>query len=441
VAGPLSRRGAALPALALAWAALLAGCGPGDGGRDGAAAGSGATVRFQVFGDAEELAAYRELVAAYERSSDDDVRLVEVADRDAHLQKIATGFASGSPPAAFLVSYRNFAGYAARGALDAVGPRLEGSRVLERGAFYPQPLEAFEFRGELQCMPQNISSLVVYYNRDLFRRVGLKDPRPGWTYEEFVRAARALTEPARKDDGVRRYGVGIEPSIVRLAPFVWSAGGDIVDDPDGPTRFTIDTPRGREGLFALLDLQGGERLAPFEQEVEAKGLRARFLDGELGMLLSSRREVPTLRTIKDFDWDVASFPTLREPAGVLHSDAYCLARGDGAEAAWRFVEFAAGPQGQRLLARSGRIVPSLKRVAASKDFRDPSRAPRSSQVFLDAIPTIRRLPVASTWPELEDAVDLAIKRAYYTELTVDETLARIDRETAPLLERARDAGP
>ncbi len=159
------------------------------------------------------------------------------------------------------------------------------------------------------------------------------------------------------------------------------------------------------------------------------------------MFLSSRREVPSFRTIKDFDWDVASFPRLREAASVLHSDAYCLAKGDGADAAWRFVEFAAGPEGQRLLARSGRIVPSLRSVARSKDFLDPSKPPRSSQVFLDAIPTIRRLPVASTWPELEDAIDLAIKRAYFTELTVEETLDRIDKETAPLLKRARDARP
>ncbi|HVF76832.1 MAG TPA: sugar ABC transporter substrate-binding protein [Solirubrobacteraceae bacterium] len=425
-------------AFAVVCAILVGGCGSES---DGGSEGSGATVRFQVFGAAEELAAYRELTAVYERRSDDDVRLVEVADRDAHLQKIATGFAAGSPPEVFLVNYRNFAGYAARGVLDAAGPRLSGSSVLDRNAFYRQPLEAFEFGGELQCVPQNVSSLVVYYNRDLFRRAGLKDPRPGWTYREFVQAARALTGPVPKDRGVRRYGVGLEPSIVRLAPFVWSAGGDIVDDPDGPTRFTIDSARGREGLFAFLDLQGGERLAPFEQEVEAKRLDARFLDGELGMFLSSRREVPTFRTIKDFDWDVAAFPTLREPANVLHSDAYCLPKGERADAAWRFVEFAAGPDGQRILARSGRIVPSLKSVAASTAFLDPSLPPRSSQVFLDAIPTIRRLPVASTWPELEDAVDLAIKRAYYTELTVDETLARIERETGPLLRRARDAGP
>ena len=410
--------------------ALVVGCG---------SSGEGGPVALQVFGDAEELAAYRELIAAYERESGNQAQLVEVPDRDAHLQKLTTAFAGGSPPDVFLVNYRNFAPFAARGALAPVGPRLRESKALERSDFYPEPLEAFTFRGRLQCMPQNVSSLVVYYNRDLFRRAGLRDPEPDWCYEDFRAAARKLTAPAPEGSAVRRYGVGLEPSIVRLAPFVWSAGGDIVDDPDDPGRFTIDTPRAREGLLAFLDLQGGDRLAPFEQEVEGKPLEERFLDGELGMFLSSRREVPSFRKIKGFDWDVAAFPRLREPASVLHSDAFCMAREGRTDEAWRFVEFAAGPAGQRILARSGRIVPSLKSVARSEDFLDPGRPPRSSQIFLDAIPTIRRLPVASTWPEIEDAADLALKRAYYTELTVDEALERVARETGPLLARARDA--
>jgi multiple sugar transport system substrate-binding protein len=290
-------------------------------------------------------------------------------------------------------------------------------------------------------MPQNLSSLVVYYNRDLFEQFRVPLPRAGWTFEDLRGAARALTEPPVKHTGVRRYGIGLDPGIVRLGAFVWSAGGDLVDDPVKPTRFTLDTPQARAGLQAFLDLQGGDRTAPLEGEVEAKGLDARFLDGELGMFMSSRREVPTFRTIKGFEWDVAPFPVIERPASMLHSDAYCVAKGRRADAAWRFVEFAAGEAGQRILARSGRIVPSHKRVATSRDFLDPDKPPRSSQVFLDAIPSVRRLPVAATWPEIEDAADLAIKRAYYTELSVDEALARIDKETGSLWARARDAGP
>lgn len=427
-------------ARALTVVTMLAGLALAAGGCGSSGSDARGVVTLQVFGNAEELKAYRDLVAAYERAGDGKAKLIEVADPQAHLQKLAVGLVSHRPPHVFLVNYRNFAPFAARGALDPVGPRLERSRTLRRPAFFREPLEAFTYRGTLQCLPQNISSLVVYYNRDLFRRAGVPEPGDDWTYADFRRAARKLTEPRRGRNEVRRYGVGVEPGIVRLAPFVWSAGGDIVDDPRDPGRFTLDTPEGREGLRAFLDLRRGG-LAPLEQEVEARPLEARFLDGQLGMFLSSRREVPTFRTITGFDWDVAPFPHLRQKASVLHSDAYCIAKGKTAAAAWRFVEFAAGPTGQRILARSGRIVPSLKKVAASEHFLNRNARPRSSQTFLDAIPAIRQLPVASTWPELEDAVDLAIKRAYYTEMTVDEALNRIRKETAPLLKAARDARP
>ena len=57
--------------------------------------------------------------------------------------------------------------------------RVEDSDEFEPGDFFPQALEAFEWEGELTCLPQNVSSLVVYYNRELFRRYGVAEPRPG----------------------------------------------------------------------------------------------------------------------------------------------------------------------------------------------------------------------------------------------------------------------
>jgi multiple sugar transport system substrate-binding protein len=72
-------------------------------------------------------------------------------------------------------------------------------------------------------------------------------------------------------------------------------------------------------------------------------------------------------------------------------------------------------------------------VARSRDFLDRSKPPRSSRVFLEAIPKLERLPTDAKWTEAEDATDLAIERLYYGELSLDEAIERIERETGPLL--------
>jgi multiple sugar transport system substrate-binding protein len=214
---------------------------------------------------------------------------------------------------------------------------------------------------------------------------------------------------------------------VRAAAFVWSAGGEVVDDNDDPTRFTFDTPPARRGLQRLLALRA---YAPDAKEVASRSLEERFVDGTLGMFLSSRREVPGFRTIEGFEWDVAPFPG---DVTVLHSDAYCVARaGDTAEA-HAFVDYAAGPEGQRLLAGSGRIVPSRPAIARSRAFLDSSKPPASAQVFLDAIPKLRRLPNHARWTVAEEAADLVLERAYYGDLSLDEALARLEREARRLL--------
>jgi multiple sugar transport system substrate-binding protein len=393
-------------------AAALGACDGGDGG-------SGEGIRFQLAGDAEELRAYRELVRDYGRESGREMQLVEVPDRDGHLAKLATSFGGGDPPDVFLINYRHFGAYARRGVVDPPGENAVGREL------YRPAVEAFTIDRRLRCVPQNISSLVVYYNRDLFRAAGLRDPAPDWTYDDFVAAARRLTRG-------ERHGVGVEPGIVRASAFVWSAGGEVVDDTDDPTRFTLDTPEARRGLERLVALRE-QGLSPTAKEAASRSLEERFADGSLGMFLSSRREVPSFRTIERFDWDVAAFPRAEQSFTVLHSDAYCVAKAGDTGAAHAFVSYASGPEGQRVLARSGRTVPSRPEVARSRVFLDPSQPPRSSQLFLDAIPRIKRLPTDARWTEAEDAADLALERMYYGDLSIDEAIERIDRETGPLL--------
>lgn len=400
-------------------------------GAQGDATQAAAPLRVQVSGEPEETRVYDAVVAAFESVNDDvDVELVEVPEKDEHLAKLTTSFAGGTPPEVFLVNFREYSQFVVRGAIDPYEGFLEANDV-DLGDYFPQPLEAFTYEDRLQCMPQNISSLVVYYNQKLFDEAGVRPPRAGWSWDDFVETGRALTKG-------EVHGIGIEPSIIRLAPFVWSNGGELVDDTDAPTRFTLDTPEAREALEFLVSLVRDEKVVPSEDDVAAQDLETRFATDKLGMYLSSRRDTPVFREVQGLEWDVAPLPVGKEPAGILHSDGYCISSGledDRAAAAARFIAFATGKQGQTITALGGRTVPSLKEIARSGAFLDPTQAPSSSEVFLDGIPTIRRTPVLATWPEIEDLAEEILTRAFYEPgYSIDDALAALESETAALFE-------
>jgi multiple sugar transport system substrate-binding protein len=417
-----------LVAAVVAAVALLAAC--GDGSTAGSSPDGNATLQFVLFGDAVETAGYQQLIDDFE-ADNPDVRVIlsPVAKQDDLLAKLTTGFAGGSPPDVFLINYRRYGQFADQGVLEPVGPYLDDSDVIDESDFADTALEPFRFDGQtLTCMPQNISSLQVYYNVDLFEQSGAALPEAGWTWDDFLAAAQAIT-----GDGT--YGLGIEPTVIRLAPFVWSNGGELVDDAQAPTRLTIDEGAAREALDFFLDLQLKHGVVPPQREELSQDAESRFLGGSLGMYLNSRRSVPTLRTIDGFAWDVAPLPVAPggEPSTIQHGDAYCMSR-DGAnpDATWRFIEFANSEAGQTTLAATGRTVPSRMDVAESPVFLEPAEPPASSQVFLDVIGDIRGTPVTATWPKVEKEADNILEGIFYGQTDREEGIRQMVVETMPL---------
>lgn len=411
------------------------GCGGEAEKKSGKVSGN---VSFMVFGDPDEIQGFRNVISAYEEKQPDvNVELIEASDRDDLLARLSTSFAGGTPPDLFLLNYRYYGQYAARDVLEPVEERVEGSDVFEPDDFYEEAMEPFRFGGELTCLPQNVSSLVVYYNKNLFEKAGAPVPEAGWTWDDMVATAKKLTKDTNGDGKVDQYGLGVESVIIRLAPFVWSNGGEIVDDHENPTQFTLDTPEAQNAMADFFELHLVDEVIPSEEEVESEDDETRFLNGRLGMILESRRATPTFRSIEDFDWDVAALPQHAQEGSILHADGYCMTRAsENKDAGWSFMEYALGPEGAPIVAASGRTVPSLKEVAESDAFLDPSAKPANSQVWLDAIPSIRSVPAISTWPEIEDAVEPMFEEAMYKGESMDGLAEEIRAATDELFARA-----
>ena len=396
------------------------------------------STSFMVSGSQAEYEAYQALVEAFQADNPNyQVEIRYVPDDADYRRRLAADFSAGTQPDVMLLNYRRIAPFADEGALAPVGPYLAKSTAVKEADFYQPAVDAFRFKGDLWCIPQNVSSLAVYYNKALFDAAGLAYPADDWTWDDFVAAARALTVDQDGDGVTDQFGAGIDPVLYRLAPFVWQAGGELVDNLDKPTRLILDSPAALQAFQWFVDLQVKEQVVPDAAAEAARDSESRFLDGTLGMYFNSRRPVPTLRKIESFDWDVAPLPRGAVPATVLHTDGYCLAgKSKDQEAAWKFIEYANSPKGQEIVARTGRTVPSLRSVAESSAFLDPTQKPANSQVWLDAVPTARTVPVMSNWPAIEDAASKEVERAFYGQATVEEAAAAAAAVTQPMFEQA-----
>jgi multiple sugar transport system substrate-binding protein len=224
--------------------------------------------------------------------------------------------------------------------------------------------------------------------------------------------------------------------LFRLAPFVWQNGGDIVDNAAAPSKLTLDTPEAREAFEWFVNLQTLEHVVPNAEQEAGESSENRFLNGKLGMYFNSRRGVPTYRTIAAFQWDVAPLPRNTQPAGILHSDAYCMtAATENKTAAWKFIEFANSEAGQKIVAQSGRTVPSLIAVAESEYFLSSDLPPANSRVYLDTIPFIRSVPMMSNWVGIEETISREIERAFYGDATVDEAIKKSTQIAQPYFDK------
>ncbi|MFA5890668.1 MAG: sugar ABC transporter substrate-binding protein [Actinomycetota bacterium] len=401
------------------------------------------SVRLQIFGDPQEAEAYRTLISAFEKDhAGTRVQLVVVGSQKDHMAKLATGFTAGNPPDLFLLNYRRFGQFAAKGVLEPLGDLLTKQMRPGLAEFYPPAVDAFRFSGRVVCLPQNISTPVVYYNTALFAREGIAPPSPGWDWDEMREKAQVLTADTNNDGRVDEHGLGFEPNLNRVAPFVWQAGGEIVDDLEHPTQMSLLDPPALEALKFLANLQHGDRVMPTLAEVESEDIESRFANGKLAMMIDSRRATTALRQVKGLEWDVAPLPVhpkVRRAAVMLHSDAYCMARAsDHQDAAFAFVRFALGIQGATIMARTGRTVPSLRAVAESEAFLDPSQPPASARAFLDQIPVMRRSPNIAVWHEIESKADPVIEEWFYATEPPEFLGLEIDVATLDLLQPKPD---
>lgn len=384
-----------------------------------------ATITLGVYGPQGSLEAYDDLAAAY---TAEHPNITVKVQRHPDAEGVMAAAQSGKAPDLFLMDHSHLPGLVEEGRVQPVDGLLEARQVDFGDGYQRSGLTAFAADAALQCMPHDVSPLVVYYNEDLvdLERLGTDEEEPpsaldGWTWETFTAAARQASRG-------RSSGVYIEPSLTSLAPYVWSAGGDIVDDPQQPTTLTLSDGEARTALEQVLALVRDPQVTPTGAELDKQDAVTRFTQGKLGMIVGTRELTPVFRDIEDLRFDVMPLPSLGRFRTVADMTGYCISSETAeVEAVADLLAYAVSREGAAITARPGYVVPSNLEVANSPLFLQQSRAPSSSFIFNEGVRRAQSLPFTPAWPDLTVAVAPSLERMFYAPvIDLDTLLEDID---------------
>lgn len=341
-------------------------------------------IQFASWGSKSEVDILKPLLEEFE-SENPDVKIDFMHIPQNYFQKIHLLFASNTAPDVIFINNHYLPIYANAGLLE---PLQAGNN------FYKKSLEALSWGNTLYAVPRDISNLVVFYNKDIFDKYGLKYPEENWTFQDFLKTAQALTR-----DGI--FGISFEEDTLFYLPYLMSEGGGILAD--DLSRLIIDEPATQKGLNFYADLRKKYHVAPLREESASATMAQMFLQGKLAMHLSGRWLVPKYREEAEFDWDVVNFPKGSKGSIVpLDTSGWAIAASSKHKIeARKLVDFLSSKRSIEKFTESGLIVPSREDVAESIYFLD-NKKPLHARIFLDVIQTSKPTPVSVDYKEILD---------------------------------------
>lgn len=398
--------------------------GDGDGGDTGDDT-EAVSIRYFTFSAApDHLETLEEMIAAFNEVYPDITVDVETAPFDDYFTLLQTQLAAGDAPDAFEVNYENFVSLASRGALADLGELIADDPDFDAGAYYPRAYDAFARDGVQYGLPASYSTVLLFYNKELFDAAGLAYPTDAWTWEDEREAAEALTDP---DAGVWGHFAGVQ-----FWEFYKTAAQNGCVFLDGD-EVTVDEPECVEALEYMLSYPA-DGLQPTEAEMGGVSDGDMFVQGELAMITTgiwmfgAFAEAP-------FEWDVVVEPGNSEKAHHFFSNgASVAAESEHQEAAYRWVSFLTGsPETARIRVDASWELPTVTDTSLFDSYLSSDAPPANRQAVLDALQSAIVPPVIERQVEMQDAVNAVIERASLGEVGAAEALAQASSEVEALL--------
>lgn len=219
-------------------------------------------------------------------------------------------FAGGDPPDVFELNYENFVAFAANDVLLDLS-----TYVLEEAPYYPQAMNAFQYEDMQYALPETFSTVILFYNKDLFDQAGIDYPTPEWTWDDTMEAATAIR-------GLGDDIWGIYSPIQFWEFYKRAAQNECVFFNDDKSETLINEPQCVEALQTMIGLMDAD-VMPDPAEQAGVSDSELFQAGQLGMQVTGIWMMPAYQEVP-FAWDIQLEPGMATKAYHFFSNGIAV---------------------------------------------------------------------------------------------------------------------
>lgn len=422
---------------------MMAGCSSGGGAKqpedsnNTPNANEKIELRYARWGLPEEMNATKKMLDEFTKLHPNITVKLENASWDEYWQRLQTQMASNTAPDVFLLDagwYLNQ--FAPKGVITDITPLMEKDNI-SKDQYY-DVWRTFTYDDKIYAMPRDYNSVLLFYNKDLFKKAGISEyPNPDMTWEQLVPIAQKLTidkngknatEPGFDPNNIVQYGLQINTADIDSAieTLIYQNGGKLFSE-DGKT-FYIDTPEARQVLEFLHDAIWKYHIKPSPASA-AKLTSAWFQSGTYAMVYQGTWMMSTLSDAK-FDWDITVPPTFKDKIYCVQSVGNAISsKTKYPEAAWELVKFLSGKEGQTIMANQNDAIPVLKEVAENVYMTSKSKPDNKKAIFDAAVKSTPYIDFPQK-AQIFEAINSKLELYFNNQKSLDDTIKELKADVA-----------
>lgn len=233
---------------------------------------------------------------------------------------------------------------------------IENDQDFDMDDFYPAMWDYSKYEGKICAIPYNISTPVMYYNKELFEKAGLDPEHAPQNWEELLEFAKKITVDENGDGIPEIWGFDVKDTPWIFKAFLSQNECEIIDSSTLDPKF--DTPEGYETAEFWKQLID-EGAMPVGLHDMAEKM---FLGGTLGIYMGSSSRIGSWLGNTEFDFGAAYLPAgkIRSiPIGGAVIVLFPFSEEEN-EATYKFIKWVTEPENVAYFSMNTGYIPTRK---------------------------------------------------------------------------------